>query len=746
MRRLIQRCSSLSAAELLRVLPWSAAAGAGLFLLMLLVERDVQPHRSLVLRQYAEWGVAIATGIAIACRRLPAFTLPKGLDQTSCKAYLWAAHLAMWLLFIPGLLLWKTDFERIHWITYPVLNKRWLIAVYWLAVGSLLLLPHAILRCFEFVNRSESPEPGGAEAVAAPPPPEPGPGEPVRPWASGLRKALPIAAKVAAAALLACLFAGPPWHLDRHHRPIDWHEQVHLGPLQAMYQGYLPYVGPASTQYGPGSQLLTYGLMQWSGHFDIVSYREASAWVHLITTFAFCLVALLALEWWMVFPVLALGLAYSPLHLFQFEADGTLGGFYGWASGFRYLGVLLAVPALPVLLKSRWRDRFPAVPVLALGGLCGLFSWLAQENLAGTVQSAGLLLALLWLTRTAERRAIGKLVLNLAAGFVTFWLPVVTYYALKGVFGEFLRCYFLVPSTVSRGFQNTYWSSGTGDPQYPAFVLMGPLIIVLGVATLCQVRGWRLRIPLDWRQSRFLAFLCVLAACYPASLFRSDSVHLMNTTIALPFVLVLAMADLPAWLASTPVGRWSLRAVVVAITFLVFPLAPLTNGFYAGTIRPTLARFAEPPQSPPPLDSRIPFLRATRFLSDEPPQLADGVPMRVFLEDASALRRIIGGRRTLVQDYPEGSTGLVYFMLDLNPAPFLLNKEMMVINDPLREDALANMKARIREFECMMTEDLSGPEAAVFREAYPAARILEHRIRGRPYYVLLARPDSGNTD
>src|SRR5262249_60707094 len=72
-------------------------------------------------------------------------------------------------------------------------------------------------------------------------------------------------------------FAGPPWHLDRHHRSIDWHEQVHLGGLQAIHSGYAPYIGPASNQYGPGFQFITYSLMTRLFQFDIVGFRESFA-------------------------------------------------------------------------------------------------------------------------------------------------------------------------------------------------------------------------------------------------------------------------------------------------------------------------------------------------------------------------------------------------------------------------------------------------------------------------------------
>src|SRR5260370_30261217 len=94
-----------------------------------------------------------------------------------------------------------------------------------------------------------------------------------------------------AAVVLAWFFAGPPWHLDRHVRDFEYHEQVHLGPLQAIAKGYAPYLGPASTQYGPGSQLILYGVMRHSDRFDLVASREAWALINFAALVVFALVA-----------------------------------------------------------------------------------------------------------------------------------------------------------------------------------------------------------------------------------------------------------------------------------------------------------------------------------------------------------------------------------------------------------------------------------------------------------------------
>src|SRR5262249_53555455 len=160
-----------------------------------------------------------------------------------------------------------------------------------------------------------------------------------------------LGAKLVVAAILAWYVAGPPWHLERLHGEINGHEQVNLGPLQAIEKGYLPYVGPAASQYGPGSQFLTYAIMKWSGHFDLLSYRETGAWFHLLTAFGMFVTAALFLDGWMMAPLVLLALAYSPLGFFYFLPGGQLEGFYGWANGFRYMGAMIALAALPAVLE-----------------------------------------------------------------------------------------------------------------------------------------------------------------------------------------------------------------------------------------------------------------------------------------------------------------------------------------------------------------------------------------------------------
>lgn len=642
--------------------------------------------------------------------------VPRRWDLPVLRDHLIALHLGIFLLAVPvALYVVPSPAQSVHWITYPFMDKRWLFALYWLALGTFLVLPRAV----NFFLREAPPN--------SPSPATQRENPPLR------RPALARWALAAAAALLSSYFAGPPWNLHRLHRGIDFHEQVHLGPLQAIDKGYLPYIGPASTQYGAGSQLLTYALVRRSGQFDIVGYRNAGAAVHWMATFLVFLIALLALP----LPAAALAIlfaeCYSPLRLYYWESAGSLSGFYGWGNALRYMGVLVVAAGLPFALRRAWA-------ACALGFAWGLFSWISQENLSATIAMAVLFLTLLWLSRSCPAKLACKAAAALAAGFVLFWIPVLAYYASKGAAAEFLRCYFLVPSAVVQGFSNTFWTSGSNDPQYLSFVLTTPFLIALGFCALLRFAPFSHRSPLDASQTRFLAFLSALAACYGAALFRSDSTHMVNTMIAMPFVLALALVELPSWIAAHRRAQWILRAAVLGAACLLYPLAPLLTHPFSAILQPPLWRFqsvAAPAATP--LDSRPPIVRATPALADEPAAFDGGWPMRELLEELSGVREIIGSRPTYIEGYPRAFVGLIYFLLDATPAPYLLDKNMMEINRPLREEAMAYYRAHVRESKCLISPNPVAPETIAFLEAYPDAEIFDRKIGKRAYKVYVAR-------
>jgi len=183
---------------------------------------------------------------------------------------------------------------------FGYINKRWLIGLYNVAIVTFMVCPVAVERWR--LRRLDS------RAI---------------PDRSPHKSRLRLISGVAVIVALAWYFTGPPWHLQRHHRPIDWHEQIHLGGLQAISKGYVPYIGPASSMYGPGSQILIYAAMRLADSFDIVSFRTAWAAVEFVTMVAWGLAA----YWWLGLLAELLGLLpQAPLlQRLAHEAEKFLG-------------------------------------------------------------------------------------------------------------------------------------------------------------------------------------------------------------------------------------------------------------------------------------------------------------------------------------------------------------------------------------------------------------------------------------
>jgi hypothetical protein len=713
---LTDRLRQASPEAVLNWIPYSLAAASVLVGLVVWEQTILQPKHAnpMALLQYCKAGLAAAVVLALVFRKWGRALAGKW-DPVSCKAYALALQVGLILLAAPaGLAVWHSSSADLTWYVFGFVDKRWLVSLYWLGLATFVVFPHAI------------------SAWLAPP------AAPVEMADATPRRWLRVGAKTVVAIGMAWFYAGPPWHVATLHRSIDYHEQVHLGPLQAIDKGYLPAVGPASTQYGPGSQAFYYAFMKLTGQFTIVGFRNANASIHFLSVLIFAVFVFQLLKAWEAVLVVLLAMTYSPFRLLTFVNNASaLGGFYGWTNEFRYLGVLLVAGTLPVLLR-RWK-RPVSFAALFLGAVWGLFSWLAQENLAGGMGAVALLLLLLWLTGTSPARPIRQVAANLAAGWAVFWLPVLFYYARHRAVQQFVRNYFLYPSAVAKGYCNSDWTSGSSDPQYRAFLFTAAVLVILGVCTLCDVRRRRLRSLLTARQTTLLSMIVVVAASYQSSLFRSDASHLINTFTALPVLLLLGCIDVPLWLAKTAKWQWLLRGALVALFLAVYPVARYLGAPYDTLAVRQLRKFqpVRYPGTPLP-DARIPFVRATRYLTDEPYASTESqIKMRDFLTDASEMRDLIGGRKTLVVSHPAGAPGLIYFMADLTPAPFLLDKVMMVVNSNVEAEVEADMKKRVAEYQAVVAEDANTPEADIFLAGHPGAQTVHRSVAGKPYVIML---------
>ena len=621
--------------------------------------------------------------------------------------------------------------DRVTGWLFGYVNKRWLVTSYNIALLTMLVLPVAVHRARGRVPAPVECQPRRSTLAGR--------------WRSWARRA----AGVLIVAALALYFAGPPWHLERHHRTLDWHEQAHLGSLQAISKGYVPYIGPASTQWGPGSQLLIYATMRATGQFDIVSFRTAWAIFNLIGW----LIVLGVAYYWIgvagLVAIVPLTLACSPLAFYGTQPDGTFGGYYGWANSLRYALALIVVPALASLAADdSGATRWPlALRAILIGAVVGVSAWLAQESLSAILAASGLMLAVLWLTRSATGAQIVRVLAGVAAGFSCVAAPIAVFYAWHGALREFLFNYMLVPRAIFDGYTNSWWNASADRTTYYGTF---PFLLAAAVCTIWRMPALRVE-PLDFRRRRLLSFLCVQFACFQTVLLRSDPDHLMGTFIALPFVLFLGLVDLPRFVASGWPGRFAAAAVFLAAVLTIFPVLRTTD--WTGRVVAPIAKLrSQDAAAPVPIKygNRVGFKRATRWLTDEPSlAVGSGLSMRTFLEFASDLHDLVGTRKTYVAGVSSGCAmtvradcvwvGAVYFMADLVPAPYPLDRDTVMMNDPLRDIVSEHIRTHPRDYECLITRSLTAPETREFLSAHPDAEIVQRQLGPHEVHVLLAR-------
>jgi hypothetical protein len=637
------------------------------------------------------------------------------------SAVSWLVALEMGVLLLPVivvLLARGIAEEEMTGFALPVLNKRWLIALYNLSIATCLVFPLAVER-WRTTPRDWSSAASIADGAAP-------------------RRSLMLTVAGQLVIVALCWFlGGPPWHLERHHRVVDWHEQLHLGPLLAIFQGHLPFVGAAATPYGPGSQWLTFALMKSLGSFDLVSFRTAWAIQQFMATLAVGVAAC----WWLGFlpaiAVVLLSFTYSPVAFFQTAQDGTWFGLYGWSNACRYLAPLLVVP---MLAESATRAT-KSLPIIVIGAVWAVGAFLAQESLTTTGTAIVLLLALLWLTRTIALSRAVWLLRDLAIGFVCVLAPVLAYYAWYGAAGEFVRTYFFFARAVVAGFSNSWWPlQDAARPDRITYYLTLPFLLGCGVCALWRVPDFEVAPQFDRRRRLFLAFVCVMLVCYQTALTRSDYAHLMNTMIALPFLVVLGVIDLPGWIATRAPARWLVRVAFLVVVLLLFPtlrLAAEWRRFTAPVAR--FQAYPTPPMASPP-DDRIAFRRMTPLLADEP-QLVDGgtVPVREFLEFATEVRSIVGNRKTYFLQMGWTTTGaLIAFMADLQVADHPLGGELLDMNDDVKASVAAHIRAHPQDYEAFIGPSLDDPEARAFLDSHPAAVRIEKTLGTATVHILLA--------
>jgi hypothetical protein len=556
---------------------------------------------------------------------------------------------------------------------------------------------------------------------------------------------LRVAARLVTALGLAWYFTGPPWYLGETSTPISRQEEVVLIGLQAVAKGHLPYVGVASVQYGPGTQIAVYWLMRHVTSFSVVGFREA--WALLVWAGASLLLAVFFLAFGyargLAVSVLS-ALVYPALHQVAFQPGGSFDGYFGWASPLRYAGVVALVLLLPAV-AGRCPARPGAVAATALGALWGLTSYLAQENLAGGAAGALAVGGLLLFSDSASWPAVRTALVAVLAGFLVIWAPILVWYAADGQLAEFVRQYFLFPEAVASGANDTPWGgfSHAPSPYSHMFYALPFLLAVLALLAVARIRP--LRIATQWSRERALFLVTVLATAllYEGVLLRSDASHLTGTLLMVPALVVMTASGLPRLLGAE--RRVTLAVAAGALTAASFLLLPRGAFTPAGVRSWAAAPFLDRQRLaalPAPAEPATLAGRRVGAGLDDASRCCQGspVPMPEFVRLMQRIHALVGNRTAYVADFPGEYPGLVYFGADLNPAPVSSDPYSSIETEPELTAFLADFRRRVLpQTQAVLTDALGTPEAGYFLRRYPTARRVTLRFGGQPYYLLLRR-------
>jgi hypothetical protein len=732
------------------------------------------PQRVMIAAALA--GLCLVVLLALAGLVWPPGRRGPGLDHIAGpeqRAAIWLA-LAAWfplLLVVAYLRARATLPPSVVWIAFGYLDKRWVTSAYLLGALAPMVLLVAAARVLAAgrerprtwrswlsglaPRRPDAVPPQGAPPARAP---EPGPAQAQRagPARAAWRGIAGAPAARAAAGVLTSLavawyFYGPPWYLGRPGAggAVGFQEDVFLSGFQAIAKGAVPYLGPASVQYGPGTQLLSYLYMRHIGTFSVVGFRESWA------TFQWAGATILFVVFFLAFgylrglvATLLSVLIYPAAPAMGFRPGGSYDGLFGWSDPLRYAGAIALILLLPAVVRLHPARR-GLVGAAALGLLFGATSYLAQENLIAGVVGGLAVGALLLLTSSSSFRSVATALLAALAGFLVVWVPVLVYYAIHGVLARFLHLYFLIPQAVAGGYSNTPYgghqitaAARANQAHWETFFYALPLILAIA-ALLAVVQFRPFRIAWEWSRERvgLVAIVITETLLYQGALLRSDASHLSGTLLAVPGLVIMAATVLPRLLGAwRPVTLAVAGVAMFAASFLLLPQAavsPSSAASLAAAPYRDRERLATEPAPAAPMTAA--GLRVGAGLAAARQCCQDAsVPMPRLVAFMDHLHAIIGSRTTYVVSFPAGYPGLVYFAADLTPAPVPIDLHTMVMNVPQYRAYLEDFRGSVLpRTGALVTPSLGAAEARYFRDRYASARVITLSYRGKPLYVLI---------
>ena len=393
-----------------------------------------------------------------------------------------------------------------------------------------------------------------------------------------------LAGGVAIALLAYCWIALPalrsvaPEAGDSLARFYDLHSHVHLGALEQIRLGAVPYL-EAQTQYGLGNQLLMYFLVNLV-HFSNHGFYAANILLNAVCVVGFFVLLQQALGFrWALAGLIGWILLPSPYGVVNFT---------GWAIFTRWL----AIPVLALLLAHRLLAAGPgkgtSTVACVAGIIWGIGGFLSQENFSGGFLVVVFSLALFGPASGLELRRLAQFAgVFLGCGVITF----------AGLISGFLGTTHLLEAIalanaksglVMAGHSNSIWSDDLGlslafkvlnGRFYTTFDSYGELgylletyglalLLVVAIGLLAGALGRRWRSTGDRERTFLWKFCGVAVGTYVLHLFtllRSDASHLAGPSFLLPlFLLVLPLF---AW-RFAPRGSLRIGVLLVSAGFI----------------------------------------------------------------------------------------------------------------------------------------------------------------------------------
>lgn len=583
----------------------------------------------------------------------------------------------------------------IEWYNFGFLDERWLVLGYWLCVASALFVPL-------LVSRSRAWWPSAVKGASE--------------ESTGA-----VARRIGLAAAAYWLWLGPPWNLDLLQRAMEWHEIVHLGPLQSLLVGKTPYL-ESGTQYGPGLQMLSLHYLEHFG-VSLLSFREFWLWTHFVGGLVIVAwVARLVPALPLLAGLLVLRL-FSPFH-FLWASGGTYNFFFGWASCIRYAGAVHAALAVSTVLAREGNDTTPGERIFLFGSgaFWGLFVQISQENLGCGVAGVGLVAAFAALTRAASLRRLAGALLVFGTGAVVALLPLLALFAQAGELGAFMQRYFEIGAYVVRGFSSTPFQEPWLSPAgilYRAVPVAGVLVFI--------VAAFDTRAPRPQRFAMVGSAGAVLA-CFAPALLRTSEDHILAACTPLGLLVAVGTASL---FASTSAAG---TRVVLALALLPVLLAtrPADLRHLAGDVRGRLPAYAAALETRDVVPGRVGYRRD----GAAPYSVFSEMPLDEFLELGRQIHERVGTRPVVISS-AIGTRGHWYFFADLYPHMPDPEPSMTILNNRMRARYLAELE--YAGIPCVVSTRPVDTELRIFR-AQPGERdewLLPSS--DRPFYVACMR-------